>query len=47
MNVALVCALVLKLTLLVVKAPQGAEWYHLLVPQSTTPVGYWPFSGWS
>ena len=46
MKLALVRSDPLKPTLLVVKAPQGPEWYHWPVPQSTTPAGYCPLSGW-
>ena len=42
MKVALVWLGWLKLTLLVVKAPHGAECHHCPVPQSTSPAGYWP-----
>src|SRR5437773_10564526 len=34
----------LKLTLFVVNAPNGPERYQPLVPQSMTPVGYWPLN---
>ena len=41
-----VAVAVLNDTFLVASAPNGPEWYHLLVPQSMTPVGYWPLSAW-
>src|SRR5262249_17137018 len=45
-NAALVRRLPLNPTLLVVKAPYGPDRYQRLLPQSMTPLGYWPFSRW-
>ena len=39
----IVSAVPLKLTLFVVKAPQGPACHHRPAPQSIRPVGYWPF----
>jgi hypothetical protein len=43
-NVPLVRPGPLKPMLFVVKPPQGSESDQRAVPQSITPVGYWPFS---
>ena len=34
----------MKLTLWVVNLPYGPDNHQVLVPQSMTPLGYWPFS---